>query len=319
MFEQISFQTDEEWREFRKQGIGGSDAGTILVVNPYESPFELWLEKTGRQEPADLSGNEKIEWGNRLESAIAQKFADLHPEYSVEETHATFVSEERPFMHANIDRQLQDLKTGALGILEVKTAGLMSEGDWVFGPPDHYIAQVTHYLAVTGYEFAYIAVLIGGQEYREYEIARDEEDISTLIDREEEFWGMVQSNTMPKVVGTDGEAKALARAFKDDDGEVPQVSDIDHPEIFECWQVCQDFKEIEARKKKLMSEVKALIGKHKGVETESMKVTWPRGSVVEYMGKDGIAALKRDHPEIFDKYKSQRIHDGGVRFSFAKE
>lgn len=315
MFEQISFKTDEEWREFRKQGIGGSDAGVVLGVNPWKSPLELWLEKTGRQEPEDISGKEAVEWGNRLESAIAQKFADLHPEYSVEETHATFVSEERPFMHANIDRQLQDLNTGALGILEVKTAGARSDKDWVFGPPDHYIAQVTHYLAVTGYEFAYIAVLIGGQEYREYEIARDEEDISILIDREEGFWGMVQDGILPKLVGRGDEGRALASIYPEDDGEYRRLSDIDHPEIFERFQLAADKKAIEERIKELDNEIRALIKDSKGVETESMRVTWVRSESARLDSK----RLKKEMPELYEKYQTVGLRDGGLRFSPAKE
>ncbi|MDE5859902.1 MAG: YqaJ viral recombinase family protein [Oscillospiraceae bacterium] len=35
----------EEWLEYRKKGIGGSDASVVCGINKYKSPVELWLEK----------------------------------------------------------------------------------------------------------------------------------------------------------------------------------------------------------------------------------------------------------------------------------
>ncbi|WP_410960483.1 YqaJ viral recombinase family protein, partial [Salmonella sp. SAL4361] len=34
----------------RKKGIGGSDVAAILGFSPYKSPYQLWLDKTGRSE-----------------------------------------------------------------------------------------------------------------------------------------------------------------------------------------------------------------------------------------------------------------------------
>ena len=59
-------KTDREsaWRKFRALGVGGSDMSTILGLNPYSTPYELWLEKTGRQQPEDISGKWAIVKGN---------------------------------------------------------------------------------------------------------------------------------------------------------------------------------------------------------------------------------------------------------------
>ena len=35
-----------DWLEYRKQGIGGSDASVVCGINRYKSPVELWMEKT---------------------------------------------------------------------------------------------------------------------------------------------------------------------------------------------------------------------------------------------------------------------------------
>lgn len=39
------------WLKSRKAGVGGSDMSTILGLNSFKTPYELWLEKTGRVEP----------------------------------------------------------------------------------------------------------------------------------------------------------------------------------------------------------------------------------------------------------------------------
>ena len=52
----------DKWLSVRNMGIGGSDAGVIMGLNPYKSPFQLWMEKTGQTHPEDLSDNEYVYW-----------------------------------------------------------------------------------------------------------------------------------------------------------------------------------------------------------------------------------------------------------------
>ena len=66
--------SSEEWLSYRRRGIGGSDAGVILGLNPYKSPWQLWLEKTGQTEPDDLSTNEYVYWGTKQEPLVAERF-----------------------------------------------------------------------------------------------------------------------------------------------------------------------------------------------------------------------------------------------------
>ena len=53
----------KKWLSLRNKGIGGSDAGTIMGINPYRSRLSLWMEKTGQKEPDDLTENEAVEMG----------------------------------------------------------------------------------------------------------------------------------------------------------------------------------------------------------------------------------------------------------------
>lgn len=117
------------WLESRRQGIGGSDMGTILGLNAYKTPYELWLEKTGRVEPEDISGRWAVVRGNALESELRKRFRAAHPEMLVTDgTDKQFVSRGKPYLRASLDGILQK-EDGSFGILEIKTAGNRRAGD----------------------------------------------------------------------------------------------------------------------------------------------------------------------------------------------
>ena len=91
-----------KWLLVRNKGIGGSDAGAILGLNPYKKPYKLWLEKTGAKEPEDISEKEEVKSGVYLEPAVAQWFTDETGKKV--QRKGTMQSIEYPFMIANIDR-----------------------------------------------------------------------------------------------------------------------------------------------------------------------------------------------------------------------
>lgn len=51
---------EQAWLTLRNKYIGGSDAGCVLGFNKWKSPYELFLEKTGKKEPEDLSNNLRV-------------------------------------------------------------------------------------------------------------------------------------------------------------------------------------------------------------------------------------------------------------------
>ena len=119
-------------------GIGGSDAGTLMGANPWSNVYRLWLDKTqGRH----FEGNEKTDWGHRLEPLVADRFqeavAERGLEVIVDKTH--YQSKEDPWLVGNIDR-LVTANGVPEYILEIKTAGrddgwdintaAYSDGEW---------------------------------------------------------------------------------------------------------------------------------------------------------------------------------------------
>lgn len=197
----------DEWVKLRGGYVGGSDAATVAGVNPYKSVFELWAEKTGRVEPENLDDKAAVKWGTKLEPLLIEHFAQ-ETGYELTTPEGMYVSKDFPFMAASLDHLVNTGTT--LAILECKTAGFMQAEKWANGAvPEHYVFQVQHYLAVTGLDLAFVAVLIGGQDFRIIEIKRDDELIDDLIKREYEFWQCVQEDREPQVDGRYETSKLL--------------------------------------------------------------------------------------------------------------
>lgn len=196
----------EDWLHYRKLGIGGSDASVVCGINRYKSPVELWMDKTD-QLPYQEAG-EAAYWGTQLESLVRSEFTK-RTGIEVEQVHQLLQSEERPFMLANLDGICEHPDYGPV-IFEAKTASAYKASEWEDSIPDEYLLQIQHYMSVTGYSGAYIAVLIGGNTFRWKFIERDEELIAAMIELEADFWNHVQNNTPPPLDGSGASARFLS-------------------------------------------------------------------------------------------------------------
>ena len=198
-----------DWLEYRKQGIGGSDASVVCGINRYKSPVELWMDKTG-QLPYQEAG-EAAYWGTQLETLVRAEFTK-RTGIEVSIVSQLLQSEEHPFMLANLDGICNHPDTGTC-IFEAKTASAYKSGEWENAIPDEYQLQIQHYMSVTGCQAAYIAVLIGGNSFRWKLVERDDELISMLVSLEEAFWNHVRNGTPPPLDGSEASAKFLAERF----------------------------------------------------------------------------------------------------------
>ena len=204
--------THAEWLAYRRLGIGGSDASVVCNANRYKSPVELWMEKTG-QLPLQDAG-EAAYWGTRLESLIREEFT-LRTGIQVIAVNQILQSKEYPFMLANLDGVCRCPVHGKC-VFEAKTANAFKAGEWDGDSvPQEYILQVQHYLCVTGYNGAYIAVLVGGNSFRWKFVERDEELISMLIRYERDFWTHVQDDVPLPIDGSDACVKFLTGRYPD--------------------------------------------------------------------------------------------------------
>lgn len=200
--------TDQQRAE-RRKSIGGSDAAAAVNLSPWSTPYQLWAEKRGYAEPDDKSENDYIHFGNVLEDVVASEFM-RRTGNRVMRMRKRLSHPVHPWMTANIDRRLISRSDGRVASiregLECKTASFFTAKEWGESGdqiPIQYLIQVMHYMAVTGWDAWHVAVLIAGNDFRTFRIARDEEMIEDLIKREKEFWDHVLSDTPPDCVTLD--------------------------------------------------------------------------------------------------------------------
>ncbi|MBY4798322.1 YqaJ viral recombinase family protein [Collinsella sp. AGMB00827] len=314
-FDLIRFDGTEEeihdsWLCLRRQGIGGSDVAAIMGLSPWSSPYRVWLDKTtGVSE--DISGKSAVMWGNILEPVVGEHYKQNHPERTIRRVNAIARSIERPWAQASLDYEVKDPELG-WGVLEIKTAGLRSADKWESGVPLFYQTQVAHYLSVTGRPFADVAVLIGGQDYREYRIMRDEEDIKAVNAAVDNFWNKaVKGGEEPDPAAVDNSyiINAHPRATEDflELGQTPDV-------LAEYLAACDACKVADENKKRLSSELKLKMGDHRGIVSPAGKIAWIRTSSTRFDSK----RFDADHPGLRAMYSTEYMRDGGLRFSPAK-
>ena len=192
--EVYEYANDDDWHTLREKRIGGSDIGAILGVNKYKSIIDVYIDKT---EGSKFEGNEATFWGHMHEATIMKVFAQKHREFNVYQAPYSVVDN---FLIANLDAVLKDRNTGEHGVLEIKTTNAFNYKDWEGDViPQYYYAQVQHYLMITGYKFAYIAVLIGGNKYKDFKIERNEEDIELIRNKATEFYKENILKQMPPI------------------------------------------------------------------------------------------------------------------------
>lgn len=285
----------EEWLAYRKQGIGGSDSSVVCGINRYQSPVELWLDKTGHL-PSQEAG-EAAYWGTRLEPFVRAEFT-RRTGIEVIRKAELLQSEEHPFMLANLDGICEVPDVGTC-VFEAKTASAYKAGEWESTIPDEYMCQIQHYMAVTGYAGAYIAVLIGGNTFKWRFVERDEELISMLIELETAFWSHVQDSTPPPLDGSDASKNFLSERFPIS----KPTSQIILPDtaadlLAQYDEACEELERVIERKQKAENLLKAMMGDHEVGTAGGRIVTWKSVSQERLDSK----ALKAEHPILCKKY-----------------
>lgn len=177
-----------EWHELRSQGVGGSDVGAILGLNPWESPYSLWARKSGLLPDKDSSLAMRA--GNFFEKSIKEFWLSENPGWDLVEV-GTFASKDHPWCHANPDGLLVD-PNGEVVLLEIKTSRYpMPE------LPKHYEAQVMWYLHVLGLKRGKLVAWVSGSEFQEFDIVYDSFDAEAMFARVKHWWGLFESGEAP--------------------------------------------------------------------------------------------------------------------------
>ncbi|MEX5559840.1 YqaJ viral recombinase family protein [Pseudomonas rhodesiae] len=304
----------EDWLAVRKQGIGSSDAGAAVGLNPYKSQLELWLEKTGRDTTlpkADPHDEESpMYWGNVLEPIVAWHYSK-RTKNKVRRINAVLQhpNPNMSWMLANIDREV--ISADDVQILECKTAGINGARLWKEGVPEYVELQVMHQLAVTGKQAADVAVLLGGQHLEIHRIERDEQMIARLIELERKFWTYVETDTPPPADGSASAEAALRCLYPEDNGQTVDFSgDAGLAAAYlELKAVRQSIGEKETREAQLKQILQQAMGDATQAKFSNGFVSWKRSkdsTVVD------VQQMLKDKPYLQARYA--KLKEGSRRF-----
>ena len=286
--ERVATSSREEWLELRRGYIGGSDAGAVAGLNPYCGPYAVWLEKTGRAQ--GFEGNLTTEVGAYLEDFVAQVF-ERETGKKTRRVKKTLISSQYPWACADLDRRI----VGENALLECKTTNslpamkMFAKGEY----PESWYCQMTHYLAVTGADKAYLAVLIGGREFRTFELERDETEIAALMNIEEAFWQHVKDDTPPEAMAADTEAVNQQLGGAETIAETLDLTP--STELLRDYAEAErEADEADARLKELRNRICQALGEYETGAAEGFRVSWKPASRSTFDSK----AFAKDHPAL---------------------
>jgi putative phage-type endonuclease len=201
----------EEWVELRKSlvfkgMVGGSDASTLLGLNPWTSKITRWNQSVGTANMKNID-NEVMFHGRLLEDYVADLWqywtgdpVEMINNYQSKtklrksiRRNSIFINPEYPFLFANIDRQItsHDTEEGK-GILEIKTISGYNADKWEGGIPPYYIAQIQLYMLVLGYNYGQFAFLKDGRHMDVFTVEANPNIQATIVEEAFNFYNSVQ-------------------------------------------------------------------------------------------------------------------------------
>jgi len=200
----IQFGDETEWRNLRRTRINSTDSPALLGISPYRTAYELWHVKAGLLEDT-FEDNARIKWGRRLEPVIAAGVCEDHGLELVRPLKVYMLDDEVEGMGSSFDFEVRDPANpdAGPGLLEVKNVdGLVFRNNWqtIDGEPEappHIECQVQHQLAVSGYRWAVIGALVGGNTSHLIRRERDENFIAFLRGKVREFLASIEAGTPP--------------------------------------------------------------------------------------------------------------------------
>lgn len=289
----------QEWLQLRCNGVGGSDVSVIMGVNKCRSIQQLWEEKTGRLSVSD-KGNEYTYWGNVMEPIIRKEFMK-RTGLKVRQKHAMILHPDYPFMFADLDGIVTD-ENGEKCIFEAKTASQYKAEQWDGQIPYEYMLQVQHYLEVCGLNKAYVAGLIGGNQFVFHVVYRDEELIQKIITKERAFWNdCVLADKQPDIDGSEATMSFLNEKYKESVKDSIQLDDSMRAVVEEYDRVNNLMEELEKKKLEITNCMREALQEHETGEIDGRIISWKKIQKNSFDSK----RFRQDRPELFLQYQKE--------------
>lgn len=289
----------EEWLQHRQSGIGSSEVATIVGLNPWETPYQLWRRKLGIDPPKQETFAMKA--GHYLEDAVAQFWHDETGQDIIKRSAVDWiiVNADKPYMRVSPDRTYwlagMPHSNDNKGILECKTTQMSIDPDDI---PKHWFCQVQYQLGVAELEQGSLAWLCSGREFGYKNLSLVPDFYGWLVEGVERFWtDNIQGKQEPTAANVQD---VLLKYNRHTDGKIVEVND----EIFAAYQSLKELKDelsaIEERKTELEDKIKLGFGDAEAISYGGQTIaTWkaPKPS-----SKFDAKAFTAAHPDLAKEY-----------------
>lgn len=317
-----------EWLKARRSGIGGSDVAAILGMNRYKTKVDVYEDKIATDVPEDTQ-SQAAYFGSVLEDVVAQEFSK-RTGMKIQRVNTMLRKGDDGWMIANIDRAIvnpeiagrvyvydearqietrRQISTDM--ILECKTASSFIADQW--GPsqedeivsgktvtehkiPLYYETQVQWYLGVTGASVCFVAVLLGGQDFRIYRVDRDDDVIEALREQCSKFW---HENVLANVPPAPAIKEDVARIFPTDNGEMIEASNDVAADIGELRNLQEQIKTLQDAQDVVKDRICAALGDKTGFTIAGEKACTYKAQT---SNRFDSTRFKKAQPDLYNEY-----------------
>lgn len=287
----IVSKNKEEFRSLRSRGIGASEVASVIGVNPYQTPYELWQVKTGKV--AQFEGNKYTRMGHYLEPVIVKLFLE---EVNAEieegnELDITIFHKEHDYIFCTPDRPyVRDGKKGALECKSTQRKVLEDELSL------SWQAQNQYQIGICGFDEGCIAWLERGLDFGYKFTEFNPVLFDALVNEVGEFWhNYVLSDTPPPAINSSDIQKLYST--------IPGKHEIATSETYDAYlklkHVREQLKNLITEKEQLEEQMKMIMKDAESIiYNDETLVTWKE----QTSNRLNQSAFKREQKALFDYY-----------------
>lgn len=288
-----------EWLKHRASGIGSSEVATIVGLNPYETPYQLWRRKIGLDAPK--VENFAMKAGHYLEDAVA-KFWEDETQHEIIKSSAgdwLIINDDKPYMRVSPDRtfwlQGKPRNSTNKGILECKTTQMSVDADDL---PKHWFVQLQYQLGVAELENGSLAWLCSGREFGYKNVVLVPDFFSWLQEEVERFWvDNIQGGKEPSAVNVQD---ITLKYSLHTDGKIVEVGDDIFTYCNELKHVKREITQLELRKEELEGKIKLGFGDAEAISYAGQTLATWKASKPSV--KFNVKAFQAENPDLAKKY-----------------
>ena len=305
----IPIPDEATWLSLRDSYVGGSEIaslfyqwrysdGSVAVHHLYETPddpaaqmigclsgfrsgYRLWMEKSGRLPPEDLSAVDRVLAGQFLEPAIAEFAKSKWTDWPgpIRKVRRYITNDAVGGWGASLDYEIM---APGMPPVEIKTADVhyvreawTVDGDDIIMPPLSYVLQLQHQIGAVGADHGWIVALVGGNQLLRGRIARHEPTQERIAEAITAFWRGVREGAEPTWLA-EYETASKVHAFGDRGVLADLTADSDLPEICGRYLARKEtLSDLETEIEGLKGQIASRLGEATKAVTAGYRLSWP--------------------------------------------